>query len=138
MPHRFKFLSPEDIDKSSSIVAEVTSEKVAIGYPDARAAFRPEQISGTPYPPPGGDVNTEMVLPQLHPVRFQKTLLPDEDTVGYPMQILLIYRGGEQTLHQSSLHEGSTGFKRYTAGPGEARATVPSNPSNNLVMNDDS
>ena len=110
---------------------------MAIGHPDALAAFWPEQISGTPYPPPGGNVNAEMVLPQLHPVRFQKALLPGEDTVGYPMQVLLISRGGEQTLHQSSLHEGSTGFKE-TAGPGEARATVPPNPSNNLVMNDDS
>ena len=97
---------------------------MAIGHPDARAAFWPEQISGTPYPPPGGNVNAEMVLPQLHPVRFQKALLPGEDTVGYPMQMLLISRGGEQTLHQSSLHEGSTGFKRYTAGPGEARGPV--------------
>ena len=80
----------------------------SISRPSLRGS-RLEQISGTPYPPPGGNVNAEMALPLLHPVRFQKTLLPGEDTVGYPMQMLLISRGGEQTLHQSSLHEGSTG-----------------------------
>jgi len=47
------------------------------------------------------------------------------------MQMLLISRGGEQTLHHSSLHEGSTGFKRYTC-------YCAVQPQQNLVMNDDS
>ena len=104
----------------ATLVEMLTGNPVAIGHPHAVAAFSSEELgSGPIYPPPAGHVDHTLVLPQIYLGRFQKALPHGGSTVGYPMQVMLISRLGEQTLHQSSLEDGSDRFKRYTAGPGE-------------------
>ena len=111
-------------DEGPGFLFEVRGEKpLAIGHPDAVAALGSEEpASGPIYPPPGGHVDDTLVLPLIHLGRFQKALPNGGPTVGYPMQVLLISRRGEETLHQSTLEEGSERFKRYTAKPGEVHS----------------
>ena len=111
-------------DEGPGQLVEILTEKpVAIGHSDAVAAFSSEEPGlGPIYPPPGGHVDHTLVLPHINLVSFQQALLHGGPTVGYPMQVMLITGAGEQTLHQSSLDEGSDKFERYTAEPGEVRS----------------
>ena len=102
---------------------EAKGKLLAIGDPDAQAAFKAElgRIPEGPLHQLGQDPLAEFHLHALPYVStFARALVRGGETVGFPMQIMLVTEFGEETLHLTSMESADTPrFEKLSAGPGE-------------------
>jgi len=102
---------------------DFTNKLVAIGDQKAQAAFMTElsRIPEGPLHQLGKDSLAEFHLHALPYVStFARALVQGGETVGYPMQVMLITEFGEETLQLLGLENSvAKRFKKLTTGPGE-------------------
>jgi hypothetical protein len=112
------------------VPTEVTERFVSVGYPDAQTSFSSE-LTQIPHEPPldlfgqlGSDPLGEVHLQALPYVNtFSRALSHGGDTVGFPMQVVIITEYGEEALGVLGLVDSdSGGVVRVSAEPGEVRS----------------
>lgn len=111
--------------KIGPVPSEETKKLVTIGHPDAETAFWTElgRIPEGPLHQLGQDPLAEFHLHALPYVStFARGLTSGGETVGFPMQVLLINEFGEESLHLNSLEGDAPQFKRLSAAPGEVHS----------------
>ncbi len=112
--------------KLGPVPREETGKFLTIGHPDALAAFVTElgEIPEGPLHQLGADPLAEFHLHALPYVStFARALVRGGETVGFPMQIMLVTEFGEETLHLTSMESADTPrFEKLSAGPGEVRS----------------
>ena len=105
--------------------AEEASKLIAIGHAEAQAAFWTElgRIPEAPLHQIGENPMAEFHLHALPYIStFVRALDGGGESVGFPMQLMLLSEFGEQTLHLNSIEDGVRWSNRLSASPGEVRS----------------
>jgi hypothetical protein len=104
---------------SGPVVHEVTSKVALIGYPDAKSAF---SLKHCPRGPVHQIQQNRLAEFHMHAfpyvMMFKGAIAEGGETVGFPMQVMLVTEFGEQTLMLSAI-DSSDAFQNLSAGPGE-------------------